>query len=246
MVFFVGTAPGSPEDPGNDDCRQYPGVTSHHAKRFWQSFSFPDTSNISQSYCREPALHHSRDRRAFSENFGVWQSFSFQPAKTVCLRARLIESFAFFPREATAPRLSSLVIRECRPLWGRAREAPPRRRHTFHATPRPLFWKNMHKLHASSTILGDGGDFTSNTTTTTSFTGYSRPFEVPAKHPASQKNNTAMKRVSSLPVMSLQSGGPAPGSQEMRDMFFVRQDAVNFNASYGTPVREVSEEGTKG
>lgn len=25
----------------------------------------------------------------------------------------------------------------------------------------------------------------------------------------------------------------------MRDMFFVRQDNINFNASYGTPVREV-------
>jgi hypothetical protein len=25
----------------------------------------------------------------------------------------------------------------------------------------------------------------------------------------------------------------------MRDMFFVRQDNVNFNASYGTPVKEV-------
>ena len=32
---------------------------------------------------------------------------------------------------------------------------------------------------------------------------------------------------------------PAPGTREMRDLFFVRPDVVNFNASYGTPVREV-------
>ena len=48
-----------------------------------------------------------------------------------------------------------------------------------------------------------------------------------------------MKRVSSMPVISDKSAGPEPGSQEMRDAFFVKQDAVNFNASYGTPVREV-------
>lgn len=32
---------------------------------------------------------------------------------------------------------------------------------------------------------------------------------------------------------------PAPGTREMRDLFFVRPDVINFNASYGTPVREV-------
>ena len=31
-----------------------------------------------------------------------------------------------------------------------------------------------------------------------------------------------------------------PGSAEMRNHFFLKQDALNFNASYGTPVREVS------
>ena len=30
-----------------------------------------------------------------------------------------------------------------------------------------------------------------------------------------------------------------PARVEMRDLFFVRPDVVNFNASYGTPVREV-------
>jgi hypothetical protein len=30
----------------------------------------------------------------------------------------------------------------------------------------------------------------------------------------------------------------------MRDMFFVRQDNINFNASYGTPVREVRPRST--
>ena len=32
-----------------------------------------------------------------------------------------------------------------------------------------------------------------------------------------------------------------PGSAEMRNHFFLKQDALNFNASYGTPVREVSQ-----
>ena len=51
-----------------------------------------------------------------------------------------------------------------------------------------------------------------------------------------------MKRVSSTPSFSTPSPSstPAPGSQGMRDMFFVRQDNINFNASYGTPVKEVS------
>lgn len=48
-----------------------------------------------------------------------------------------------------------------------------------------------------------------------------------------------IQRVKSTPELGVHATGPAPGSKEMRDMFFVRQDAVNFNASYGTPVREV-------
>ena len=48
-----------------------------------------------------------------------------------------------------------------------------------------------------------------------------------------------MKRVASTPSLQARTSMPAPGSQSMRDMFFVRQDNINFNASYGTPVREV-------
>ena len=48
-----------------------------------------------------------------------------------------------------------------------------------------------------------------------------------------------MKRVASTPSLQARASTPAPGSQGMRDMFFVRQDNINFNASYGTPVREV-------
>jgi hypothetical protein len=48
-----------------------------------------------------------------------------------------------------------------------------------------------------------------------------------------------MKRVASTPTLNTKTTTPAPGSQGIRDMFFVRQDNVNFNASYGTPVKEV-------
>lgn len=99
------------------------------------------------------------------------------------------------------------------------------------------------KCYASSANLvgmGGGGDFT---TDATSFSG-SEEKEVVDERPdfpsmQKQKHASLMKRVASTPVISTQSAGPAPGSQEMRDMFFVRQDAVNFNASYGTPVRQV-------
>ena len=53
-----------------------------------------------------------------------------------------------------------------------------------------------------------------------------------------------MKRVASTPSLQARASTPAPGSQGMRDMFFVRQDNINFNASYGTPVREVRPRST--
>ena len=48
-----------------------------------------------------------------------------------------------------------------------------------------------------------------------------------------------MPRVASSPALPTRATAPRPGSREMRDLFFVRPDAVNFNASYGTPAREV-------
>ena len=38
-----------------------------------------------------------------------------------------------------------------------------------------------------------------------------------------------MKRVASTPSLQARASTPAPGSQGMRDMFFVRQDNINFN-----------------
>jgi hypothetical protein len=50
---------------------------------------------------------------------------------------------------------------------------------------------------------------------------------------------TGMKRAASVPCFEAVRGGPAPGSSEMKELFFVRPDTRNFNASYGTPPREV-------
>ena len=39
--------------------------------------------------------------------------------------------------------------------------------------------------------------------------------------------------------VGIRNNFPMPGSAEMRKHFFLKQEALNFNASYGTPVREV-------
>ncbi len=50
--------------------------------------------------------------------------------------------------------------------------------------------------------------------------------------------NASLKRVYSLHVIPEAIPGPLLGSKSMRDLFFVRDDTINFSASYGTPVRQ--------
>ena len=50
---------------------------------------------------------------------------------------------------------------------------------------------------------------------------------------------TGMRRAASVPCFEAVPAGPAPGSPEMKELFFVRPHTTNFNASYGTPPREV-------
>jgi hypothetical protein len=65
------------------------------------------------------------------------------------------------------------------------------------------------------------------------------PKDSSSEKPEPSQRGSPMKRAASTPSFPTHTSIPAPGSQGMRDMFFVRQDNVNFNASYGTPVREV-------
>ena len=61
--------------------------------------------------------------------------------------------------------------------------------------------------------------------------------------PNSNPRATAMLRSATMPDLLQGSGdeGPAPGTQGMKELFFVRQNSINFNASYGTPAREVRD-----
>jgi len=48
-----------------------------------------------------------------------------------------------------------------------------------------------------------------------------------------------LSRSLSLPELNWLPSCFKPGSSETREFFFVRQEALNLNASFGTPVREV-------
>ena len=56
-----------------------------------------------------------------------------------------------------------------------------------------------------------------------------------------QISSEGLKRVYSLHVFPEMPAGPVAGTRGVRDLFYIRKDALNFNASYGTPVRKVCE-----
>ena len=112
---------------------------------------------------------------------------------------------------------------------GISRRAPfkgyPRPTRAFPASPRAPRAKNIRSTFATIAIV--------------------RAQEVgePVEPEMSPLERTTAKRrfplAAATPAAQDRVRDPAPGTREMRDLFFVRPDVVNFNASYGTPVREV-------
>ena len=112
---------------------------------------------------------------------------------------------------------------------GISRRAPfkgyPRPTRAFPASPRAPRAKNIRSTFATIAIV--------------------RAQEVgePVEPEMSPLERTTAKRrfplAAATPAAPDRVRDPAPGTREMRDLFFVRPDVVNFNASYGTPVREV-------
>ena len=128
-------------------------------------------------------------------------------------------------------RASSFPAKGRRLTMGRgiSRRAPfkgyPRPTRAFPASPRAPRAKNIRSTFATIAIV--------------------RAQEVgePVEPEMSPLERTTAKRrfplAAATPAAPDRVRDPAPGTREMRDLFFVRPDVVNFNASYGTPVREV-------
>lgn len=197
---------------------------------------------------RVPAKGHEGSRRRAAT------------AKTRASAARLVRRFRTFALRTLSAHESTLSRTERR--GGRCPRSPGRMsslepglrgmrehlalespRETRDATPAPATPpQNASTISRDTTsasfadlrqlIAKRGAPFTGRVRVDTSASA-SKPLE------PSGAGGSPMKRVASTPSLQARASTPAPGSQGMRDMFFVRQDNINFNASYGTPVREV-------
>jgi hypothetical protein len=111
-----------------------------------------------------------------------------------------------------------------------SRRAPsrgdPRPTRAFPASPRAPRAKNIRStLATNSTIVrAPEGD---------------APVESEMAHLERTTAKPRFPLAAATPAAPDRARDPAPGTREMRDLFFVRPDVINFNASYGTPVREV-------
>ena len=196
---------------------------------------------------RVPAKGHEGSRRRAAT------------AKTRASAARLVRRFRTFALRTLSAHESTLSRTERR--GGRCPRSPGRMsslepglrgmrehlalespRETRDATPAPATPpQNASTISRDTTsasfadlrqhIAKRGAPFTGRVRVDTSASA-SKPLE------PSGAGGSPMKRVASTPSLQARASTPAPGSQGMRDMFFVRQDNINFNASYGTPVRE--------